>query len=242
MMTLILTVLSILLFLGFIYKIVSQYKSYFYYKRQGIPVIHEMKPFIGHLYRGMNLNDESKPCQSPLSQMYQKDYPKNDIPLFYFSCAEKPWILVTDAHLIEEIFTKNNKFLTKDTYVKNLMYPLMGESILLSETNELWSNKRKVLSASFYKDKLLKMIELVRHVVGTSIEDWRERFIKRKEKFDLIEEVSLLQVKILLICALGEDISEISLPYSEKGVTREEKIAIILRETFRRQINRVFNP
>lgn len=82
----------------------------------------------------------------------------------------------------------------------------MGESILLSESNRQWSSKRKVLSTAFYKDKLLKMIELVKVVLREVVEDWNLRFIEQKQTFELIEEISLIHTKILLLCALGENI------------------------------------
>ena len=74
--------------------------------------------------------------------------------------------------MVEDILVKNNKFLSKADYLKKIFYPLMGESILMAESSELWSNKRKVLSASFYKDKLLKMIELTRDVIKETMIQW----------------------------------------------------------------------
>ena len=72
------------------------------------------------------------------------------------------------------------------------MYPLMGESILLSESSDLWKNKRKVLSASFYKDKLLKMIDLAKLMVKETVEELNKSFIQEQKPFELIEEISLL--------------------------------------------------
>ena len=72
------------------------------------------------------------------------------------------------------------------------MYPLMGESILLSESSDLWKNKRRVLSASFYKDKLLKMIDLAKLMVKETVEEWNKSFIQEQKPFELIEEISLL--------------------------------------------------
>ena len=48
----------------------------------------------------------------------------------------------------------------------------MGESILLSESNSDWSNKRKVLSTAFYKDKLIKMIEIIKELLKEVVIDW----------------------------------------------------------------------
>jgi hypothetical protein len=65
--------------------------------------------------------------------------------------------------MVDEIYVKKNKYFDKYHMTKNLLYPLMGDSILLSESSESWSNKRKSLSHAFYKDKLLKMLEIVKH-------------------------------------------------------------------------------
>lgn len=48
----------------------------------------------------------------------------------------------------------------------------MGESILLAESNHQWSSKRKVLATAFYKDKLIKMIELVKELLVEVVDDW----------------------------------------------------------------------
>ena len=66
----------------------------------------------------------------------------------------------------------------------------MGDSILLSESTNEWAVKRKVLSTAFYKDKLIKMIDLSKQVVKEILKDWEQRFIQNKEKFELIEEIS----------------------------------------------------
>ena len=41
------------------------------------------------------------------------------------------------------------------------MYELLGDSIVFSPSDETWSTRRKHLSAAFYKDKLIKMIDIV---------------------------------------------------------------------------------
>lgn len=93
--------------------------------------------------------------------MYLEDYPNNDVKAFILFSSEYPFVMLCDPYLIEDAFVKNNKYLSKAEYSKNVMYPLMGESILMAESSPLWNRKRKVLSASFYKDKLVKMIKLV---------------------------------------------------------------------------------
>ena len=143
-------------------------------------------------------------------------------------------LMMWDPYLIEETFVRNNKFLTKNSVLKNIVYDLMGESILMSESTEEWSKKRKVLSTAFYKDKLLKMISLVKTVVKSTMEDWSKRFVEDEEPFDLIEEVSIMHVRIMLLCALGEDIINVELPYYDNGKEQRLKLSQHIRLVFKR--------
>jgi len=45
------------------------------------------------------------------------------------------------------------------------MKPVVGESILLARSDALWAKKRKSLSTAFYKEKLGKMMDIIRDVV-----------------------------------------------------------------------------
>ena len=52
------------------------------------------------------------------------------------------------------------------------------------------------------------MIELVKEAMGSIVQEWNKRFIEERNQFDIIEEISRVLVKILLICAFGEDIAD----------------------------------
>jgi hypothetical protein len=73
-----------------------------------------------------------------------------------------PTLIVRDPKMLDEIYVTKNKYFDKFNTVRTLLYPLMGDSILLSESSETWSNKRKALSHAFYKDKLISMLETVK--------------------------------------------------------------------------------
>lgn len=51
---------------------------------------------------------------------------------------------------------------------------------------------------------------------------------------DLIQEVSKLFVKIILVCAFGEDLSELELDYIEDNKLTKKPLPFILREVFHR--------
>jgi cytochrome P450 len=52
---------------------------------------------------------------------------------------------------------------------------LTGDSILYSPSNENWSIRRKSLTAAFYKDKLIKMIEIMKKITHEKVKSLRER-------------------------------------------------------------------
>lgn len=45
----------------------------------------------------------------------------------------------------------------------------MGDSIIFQPANEDWYEKRKRISVAFYKDKLLKMVEILKESIGSKI-------------------------------------------------------------------------
>lgn len=161
--------------------------------------------------------DPTRTRQPPLTEMYLEDFGDSNPPIVGFVGGSKVILFIKDPNLLEEVFIKNNKYLSKDLFTKELLYPLMGESVLLSESSEFWSNKRKVLATSFYKDKLIKMITLVHGVINKTIEEWNSKFIEKNLAFDLIEEISLVFIRIMLVCALGVDITNVNLTYFENG-------------------------
>ena len=52
--------------------------------------------------------------------------------------GETPFISICDPKMMEDLFVKNAKYLDKNVVAKNIMYPLMGDSILFLESNEEW--------------------------------------------------------------------------------------------------------
>jgi cytochrome P450 len=84
----------------------------------------------------------------------------------------------------------------------------MGESILLSTSSDIWMKKRKVLSAAFYKEKLVQMCEIVKQCMKEKVEDLKERFVRPGKEMNYMQEVSKVLIKIIMMCAFGEDLSE----------------------------------
>jgi len=152
-----------------------------------------------------------------------------------------PIIVVTCPKVIEAMYTTHNKSFDKHDLVKLLTMELTGRSILFAESNPEWRARRKALSPAFYKGKLIKMIEIAKGSVQTSLkrlQGMTESGVKTK--IDLIGEMSRMNIRIILERALGIDITEDMLPYWENGKLVQRDVPYVLRTCFQIMINRMF--
>lgn len=142
---------------------------------------------------------------------------------------KKPTIIIADPYILEELYVNKNKYFDKHTRIYDMMKPLMGESILLARSNELWQAKRKSLSTAFYKDKLSKMMDIIREVVTNYVKYMEKEFIQTGKPFNLAEKINELQVKIILNCAFGVDVGDKPLIFRENGVDTEKPYSYVLK-------------
>ena len=63
--------------------------------------------------------------------------------------------------------------------------------------------KRKLIGSSFYKDKLLKMAQIINQCVAEKNQYLEERYFAKNDAFDLIGELDELHTKIILTSAFG---------------------------------------
>ena len=102
----------------------------------------------------------------------------------------------------------------------------------MMRNDETWSKKRKVLSVTFYKDKLLKYFELIRDEQMKHLEAIREKYVKTNEPMDIFSEVSIAHIKVLLKCAFGIDLSGEVLDWEQDGKVHQKTLDYILIESF----------
>ena len=77
----------------------------------------------------------------------------------------------------------------------------------MDNSNELWAAKRKIISAAFYKEKLVKMTFLVKQELKISLEMWKEKYVKTGKEMNVVSEITDIYTEVILACAFGEDIS-----------------------------------
>lgn len=93
--------------------------------------------------------------------------------------------------------------------------------------------KRKLIGSSFYKDKLLKMVQVINQCVGDKVKYMQERYLEKGEAFDLIAELDELHTRIILTSAFGvHNVADLNLPFIDNGVTKMRPLGNVLRDLF----------
>jgi hypothetical protein len=84
-------------------------------------------------------------------------------------------------------------------------------------SNEEWSRKRKTMMAAFYKDKLIKITEIMKEVSFRVASDWEKRYANFGEPIDIVEEVNNVFVRNILNVCFGEDVGEYTMTFEDAG-------------------------
>ena len=120
---------------------------------------------------------------------------------------------------------------------------LTGESILFAETTDDWRKSRKAMSPAFYKGKLEHLVEIAKQAVRSTLDRFKDIQHKGgRQEVDIMEEISLMTSRILLVCALGVDCAEDLVDFWENGVCVKKTLAYSLRVTFTNLVNRLSSP
>mmetsp|Transcript_9768 Transcript_9768/g.9552 ORF Transcript_9768/g.9552 Transcript_9768/m.9552 type:complete len:106 (-) Transcript_9768:147-464(-) len=98
-------------------------------------------------------------------------------------------ISVTSAEVAQDCYVKYNSSFDKDPMMKYAMEPLMGDSTLFEASTETWAHKRKALGSAFYKNKLIKMLEIVKVILNEKLDEWEREYVSKDKAFDLMAEI-----------------------------------------------------
>jgi cytochrome P450 len=136
--------------------------------------------------------------------------------------------------MLRDIFVTQNALLEKNDGVYNLVYDLLGDSFVMTKSDEVWKLKRKICAHAFYKEKLEAMTEVMRNVTLDKIEHFNKLVTDNtgKAAINLTSELSELYTRIIISICFGEDltdsihnfinpdgsISKLSLHYALRGI------------------------
>ena len=117
---------------------------------------------------------------------------------------------IADVKVVEALYTTKNKYFDKHPLIADLCYCLTGDSILFANTSDDWRSSRKAISPAFYKGKLENLVEVGKSAVATTLQRFKKISDQGgpKATIDIMEEVGMMQSRILLVCALGVDCAE----------------------------------
>lgn len=150
---------------------------------------------------------------------------------------------ISDPKIVQDLYTVNNKYFDKHPIVREATIHLLGNSILFSDTDAEWRKRRTAFSPAFYKGKLVQMVEIAKQSMAKTVSRWKAIGGGRPRiRFDFMEEMSIMSSRILLSCALGEDISETLIPYRANGRTEMRPLNFVLLQTFFDCLNRMASP
>ncbi len=71
-------------------------------------------------------------------------------------------MIVNKPDVITDLFLTKNKFFDKHYQSGHLVKSVVGDSILFARSTPVWQHKRKALSQSLYKEKLIAMIKVMK--------------------------------------------------------------------------------
>jgi cytochrome P450 len=119
----------------------------------------------------------------------------------------------------------------------------MGTSILFAQTDTRWKKRRAAMSPAFYKGKLESMVELAKGCVQQTLKRWKEISKSGQPiQIEMMEMVSDMHVRILLMCAFGCDFSEQELDFEHDGKVEKKPVSYVLRTTFHECVSRLCDP
>jgi cytochrome P450 len=78
-------------------------------------------------------------------------------------------MIVNDPEIVNELYITKNRLVDKSEKLARVIRLFFRDSILFSPSNEIWSLRRKHLSAAFYKDKLKSMLEMIIAITHSKI-------------------------------------------------------------------------
>ena len=157
--------------------------------------------------------------------------------------AHVPVMFISDVKKVQELYTTQNKYFDKFPLVRDVLFPITGWSILFAETGENWRKRRAALTPTFYKGKLISMINMVKQ----SMQQTLELLIKKTQegggsaKIEYISEISNMFARIILTCAIGESLDGVKVDWYEKGQISKKDVPFALRDAFGKLLERNFD-
>ena len=91
-----------------------------------------------------------------------------------FSLFGTPRLLICDAKLTQELYSISNRFIDKTGIIAQAFESAVGGSFLFTKGDHKWQTKRKACAHAFYKDRMERMMEVLKEKLEDMTTKWME--------------------------------------------------------------------
>ncbi|CDW85104.1 cytochrome p450 [Stylonychia lemnae] len=134
---------------------------------------------------------------------------------------------------LQDLLVTKNKFIDRHPIAQKILKKVLGDSILFMKSNDLWAQKRKILSVSLYKQKLIQMVETMKQIALETNQEWQQR-----GQIDIVKEISNMMMKNVLACLFGRQNENPIVQYKENGKIIEINLGVSLMKSISRGFER----
>ena len=128
------------------------------------------------------------------------------------------------------LYVTYNKYFDKGGRSKKQLQDLFGDGIVLIESNELWREKRKHLSAAFYKEKMIAMLDSISELAFDRVSEWKRDYAGQDREFALIRSPADLLMDCIQACVFGQKHLGKKLSYIQDGVEKELTVGQFMKD------------
>ena len=109
---------------------------------------------------------------------------------------------INQPDYIEHVLLANHRNYRKSHFQRNILGPLLGEGLLLSE-GAFWQRQRRFAAPAFHHRRIADFVAAMTSCAATALERWRGR----TEAFDVTREMMALTLDIIARTMFSADIS-----------------------------------
>lgn len=132
------------------------------------------------------------------------------MPAFLTQFGYQTLVFIQDHNAIKDMFVTKNSITDKHGFEMDLLFPLLGDSMLFSKSDALWKLKRKVCGEAFYKERLTQMAETFKQVCNSKIDEIKSEIPHSQDgtaRLHFARTIQSIYVTTIFMVLFGEDIS-----------------------------------
>lgn len=166
-----------------------------------------------------------------------KKFDGKEYPVLALNFQTVTHLFVSDPEIVQDIFVGKNSLLDKDAESLIMFDDIIGKSFVFAHNDEDWKTKRKACAHSFYKERLVFMLETLKDKTESTFNKWTEEITKKGSvEINMAKEFSEILARNIIHVCFGEDLSDelFSLKVKEgndyvvKEMTVKEAIYVII--------------